>query len=64
MRQYELERVERYAITASSLDEAVAILSGLDSSAAYRVEIRPAFASAELEEPIPYALTDKGARSV
>lgn len=48
MRQYELERIERYAITANSLDEAIATLDGVDSSAAYRVEIRPAYASAEL----------------
>ena len=45
MKTYELEKVENYAIKASSIEEAIEILNGLDNSSAYRVDVRVISAS-------------------
>jgi hypothetical protein len=47
MRNYELEKVESYAIRARNIEEAIEILNGLDNSAAFRVNVRAVYASAE-----------------
>ena len=49
MRNYELEKVETYAIRARNIEEAMEILNGLDNSAAFRVNVRAVYASAEEE---------------
>jgi hypothetical protein len=47
MRNYELEKVETYAIRARNIEEAIEILNGLDNSAAFRVNVRVVYSSAE-----------------
>ncbi len=47
MRNYELEKVESYAIRARNIDEAMEILNGLDNSAAFRVNVRVVYAGQE-----------------
>ena len=49
MRNYELEKVETYAIRARNIEEAIEILNGLDNSAAHRVNVRVVFAGQEEE---------------
>ena len=49
IRNYELEKVETYAIRARNIDEAIEILNGLDNSSAYRVDVRVIYASAPTE---------------
>ena len=48
VRNYELEKVESYAIRARNIDEAMEILNELDNSAAFRVDVRVIYTS----EPI------------
>lgn len=49
IRNYELEKVETYAIRARNIDEAIEILNGLDNSSAYRVDVRVIYVSAPTE---------------
>ena len=52
MRNYELEKVEIYAIRARNIEEAIEILNGLDNSAAFRVNVRVVYSGSESDNEV------------